>query len=193
VLKATLKKIFLAGKYLILLTSGKIFGIEHIVRYARNPDPEITVRLLRSFGATIGKGTTLKRAVCLDNVYEDRDSKGDLSGLKIGNNVYVGDGVRFDLTGDIEIGNDVVVSAYASFITHADCNRSQYLDKKFPRRCKGIIVEHGAWIAYQATLLEGVTIGENAVVCAHALIRSSVEPYSMYGGVPARKIRMVNG
>jgi len=70
---------------------GKTFGISYIVRYLRNPDPLISVKLLRAFGARIGERTTVKRTIYLDNVYRDKNSTGDFSHLKIGENCYVGD------------------------------------------------------------------------------------------------------
>jgi maltose O-acetyltransferase len=44
------------------------------------------------------------------------------------------------------------------------------------------------WIASRVTILHGVTIGEGAVVAAGAVVTKDVEPYSIVGGVPAKKI-----
>ena len=168
---------------------GKIFGISYIVKYLRNPNPLITVKLMRVFGAQIGEKTTIKRSIFLDNVYEDQDSTGDFSNLKIGNNCYIGDCVYFDLANKIIIGNNVVISGASSFVTHADCNRSIYLDKLFPRTCEEIIINDGVWIAFRSTILNGVVIGKNSVVAAHSLVMHNVEQYSVYAGIPAEKIR----
>ena len=62
---------------------GKVFGISFIVKYLRNPDPTISIYLLKVFGAKIGVGTTIKRTIYLDNVYEDENSKGDFSNLLV--------------------------------------------------------------------------------------------------------------
>ncbi len=44
------------------------------------------------------------------------------------------------------------------------------------------------WIGYGATVLQGVTIHNGAIVAAGSLVTKDVEPYSIYGGNPAHKI-----
>jgi len=182
-------KLFINAKLLFHLLIGKIFGISYIVGYLRNPDPLISTRLLQAFGAKIGKGTTLKRSIYLDNVCRDQNSTGDFSHLEIGNHCYIGDCTYFDLANEVIIGNDVVISAGVSFVTHADCNRSKYLEKAFPRTCGKIVVQNGAWIAFKATILNGVVIGCNSVVAAHSLIKENLEEYCLYAGIPGKKIK----
>ena len=171
------------------LLLGRVLGIPHIIRYLRNPNPSISVKLLRAFGAKIGEGTTIKGALFLDNVYRDQNSAGDFSYLEIGENCYIGDLVYFDLANRVIIGNNVVISGSVSFVTHADCNRSEYVAKIFPRTCEKIIVRDGAWIAFRSTILNGVVIGTNSVIAAHSLVKENVEEYSLYAGIPARKIK----
>jgi hypothetical protein len=57
------------------------------------------------------------------------------------------------------------------------------------RRSNRINVGHDVWIGHGATILPGVTIGDGAVVGAGAVVSRDVEPYTIVGGVPARKIR----
>jgi putative colanic acid biosynthesis acetyltransferase WcaF len=172
--------------YHVLL--GRIVGIQHIVRYLRNPDPRLTPSLLKAFGAKIGERTTFKRTVYFDNVTEDVNSARDFSHLEIGNNCYIGDGVYFDLAGQIVLGENVVVSARSSFITHQDCNRSPFLSKQFPRKCGSIVVKDNSWVAFQSCILHGVTIGPKSVVAAYSLVRSDVEELSIHGGIPSKQL-----
>lgn len=178
-------------EYCSIYIMGAIFGISHVVRYLRNPNPLISVRLLRAFGAAIGNRTTIKRSLMLDNVYRDRNSTGDFSHLKIGDNCYIGDCVFFDLANDIVIESNAVISGYASFNTHAECRRSGYLSQKFPRKCERILVGSGAWIGFGATVMAGVTIGANSVVGAMSLLLQDAETHSIYVGSPARKLRQI--
>jgi acetyltransferase-like isoleucine patch superfamily enzyme len=182
-------KILSFPKFYFYLLLGKLLGISCIIRYLRNPDPSISIHLLRAFGAKIGVRTTIKRTIFLDNVYEDENSKGNFSHLKIGDNCYVGDCVYFDLANEIIIGDNVVISGGVSFITHADCNRSKYLSEKFPRTCKRIIINDGAWIGFRTIILNGSTIGQNSVIAAGSLVKEDVEKYCLYSGVPAKKIK----
>ncbi len=167
----------------------RIFGISFLVRHLRNPNPQLTVSLLRAFGAEVGQRTTIKRSLFLDNTYEDADSTGDLSNIRIGNNCYIGDCVYFDLSNQIIMEDNVVVSGRVSVLTHADCNRSEYLAEKFPRKSQPVRICSGAWIGFNATILPGSTVGRCSVVAANSLVRGDVEPKAVYAGVPAKKIR----
>jgi putative colanic acid biosynthesis acetyltransferase WcaF len=175
--------------FLKVLLLGKLVGISHVVGYLRNPNPLATIQLLRAFGAEIGEGTTVKRAILIDNAYEDENSAGDFRYLRIGKNCYIGDAVYLDLANRITFGNNVVISGQVSIITHADCNRSEYLNRIFPRQCASVTVGNGAWLGFRTTILHGVTVGENTLIAAHALLRDNADARSVYTGVPARKIR----
>ena len=174
-----------------MILRGKLFGIAEVVRYLRNPNPALTVQILRAFGANVGSQTTFKGRVFLDNVFEDANSAGDFSHLNIGDNCYLGDGLYFDLADRIKIGNTAVVSGQVSLITHADCGRSARLAQRFPRRCSAITINDGAWIGFGATIVCGVQIGAYAVVGAGSVLMRSTESASLYAGVPARKVRNI--
>lgn len=51
-----------------------------------------------------------------------------------------------------------------------------------------IVVGHDVLLSHGVRILEGVTIGDGAVVAAGSLVRTDVEPYAIYAGVPARKV-----
>lgn len=51
-----------------------------------------------------------------------------------------------------------------------------------------ITIGNDVWIAAGAHILRGVTIGNGAVIAANAVVTKDVEPYSVYAGVPAKKI-----
>jgi maltose O-acetyltransferase len=178
-------------EYLVFCTIGRVLGPSVIVRYLRNPNPLVSVRLLRTFGAVIGDHTTVKGSIFFDNVERDENSTGDFSHLKIGNNCYIGDAVFFDLANEIVIENDAVIAGRASFITHAECRRSAYLSRKYPRRCEPVIVGSGAWVGFGATVLAGAVVGNNSAVGAHSLVLETTEPQCVYVGSPARKVRQL--
>ena len=56
-----------------------------------------------------------------------------------------------------------------------------------------ITVEHDAWIGAGASILGGTTVGHEAVVGAGAVVTEDVEPRTVVGGVPAEKIKDVEG
>lgn len=178
-------------EYLVVCITGRILGPSAIVRYLRNPNPLVSVRLLRAFGAAIGNHTTVKGSILFDNVERDENSTGDFSHLKIGDNCYIGDGVFFDLANEIVIESDAVIAGHASFITHAECRRSGYLSGMFPRRCEPVIVGSGAWVGFGATVLAGAIVGSNCAIGAHSLVLERTEPHCVYVGSPARKVRQL--
>ena len=57
------------------------------------------------------------------------------------------------------------------------------------RSGRDIVIGQGAWIGTNATIIGPCTIGEHAVVAAGAVVRGTVLPYTIVGGVPARTIK----
>jgi acetyltransferase-like isoleucine patch superfamily enzyme len=51
-----------------------------------------------------------------------------------------------------------------------------------------IVIGDRAWISFRATILPGVTIGEGAVVAANSVVTKDVPPFTVVGGIPAKKI-----
>lgn len=52
-----------------------------------------------------------------------------------------------------------------------------------------ITVESNSWIGGNSVILQGVTVGEGAVVAAGSVVSKDVPPYSVVGGVPAKVIK----
>ena len=51
------------------------------------------------------------------------------------------------------------------------------------------IIENDVWVGYNTTILSGVKIGEGSIIGAGSIVTRDVEPYSIYAGNPAKKIR----
>jgi putative colanic acid biosynthesis acetyltransferase WcaF len=62
-------------------------------------------------------------------------------------------------------------------------------DVNFQLTTKPIAVGDRAWIAAEAFVGPGVTIGEGAVVGARGVAFRDLEPWTIYAGNPAREIR----
>jgi acetyltransferase-like isoleucine patch superfamily enzyme len=56
-------------------------------------------------------------------------------------------------------------------------------------RRQGITIGNDVWIGLRCSILRGVTIGDGAIIGAHAVVTKDVEPYTIVGGVPAKPIR----
>ena len=92
---------------------------------------------------------------------------------------------RRDARAGIEIGADTNISSHVKMITGShDVDDPMFEGEFLPIR----VGEH-CWIGTGAIILQGVTIGDGAVIAAGAVVTKDVPPYEIWGGVPARKIR----
>ncbi|MBE9604017.1 acetyltransferase [Acetobacteraceae bacterium H6797] len=68
---------------------------------------------------------------------------------------------------------------------------SQERDRKFfvDRRKDRVVIGNDVWIGHGVIVLPGVTVGDGAVLAAGAVVAKDVAPYTIVGGVPAKKLR----
>ncbi|MFN4365514.1 DapH/DapD/GlmU-related protein [Chryseobacterium hispalense] len=109
-------------------------------------------------------------------------------GIDIGKNVFINFDCTFLALGGITIEDDVLIGPKVSLITE-----NHPLN---PAERKGLIgqsihIRKNAWIGAGATVLPGVTIGENAVVAAGAVVSKDVSDNTIVGGVPAKLIKTI--
>ncbi len=115
-------------------------------------------------------------------------------GVRIGRGVYVGFGVEFDTNFPelIEIGSRVTISHRCNLVSHMATSAETPLRRLYPDRSAPVRIGDGAWICAGATLLPGVSVGENAVVAAGAVVSRDVAPRTLVAGVPARPIKQLD-
>jgi|SRR6185437_11560862 len=150
-------------------------------------DSALIERLLVHWGATLGPGTYFKGYLTIDNASGDDDATNDFRHLSIGRRVFVGKNVSLDLPARIVIHDEAIISAGVTILTHADCGQRQ-MSRYFPRKTGDVEIGFGSWLGANATVLCGVTIGNDCVVGASALVAESVPDGEIWAGVPARKI-----
>ena len=56
-----------------------------------------------------------------------------------------------------------------------------------------ILIKRNAWIGAGATILPGVTIGENSIIAAGAVVTKDVPANTIAGGIPAKVIKSISG
>ena len=102
----------------------------------------------------------------------------------IGQQTMVGHHAILDGRCGLTIGNNVNISTGVWFWTlQHDPQSPEFATVGGP-----ITVEDHAWISCRAILLPGVRVGEGAVVAAGAVVTHPVDPFTIVGGVPAKKI-----
>jgi hypothetical protein len=108
---------------------------------------------------------------------------------RIGRNVFINQNCTFYDLGGIDIADDVMIGPNVSIIT------SGHPVEPSRRRAftiaKPIVIERNVWIAAGATIIGGVTVGENSVVAAGSVVTRDVPPNTLVGGNPARLIRPI--
>lgn len=111
--------------------------------------------------------------------------------ISIGDNVAINRECRLLASGhskekvDIILGNNCVLAPGVSLLSAG--HDHQYLD--LPDTTKPIIVHDYVWIGANSIVLQGVTIGEGAIIGAGSVVTKDVLPYSVYVGNPAKKIK----
>ena len=108
--------------------------------------------------------------------------------IRLGKNVFINHACSFVDMGGITIEDEVLIGPKANLITE-----NHPLDPTDRRAliCKPIVIKRKAWIGAAATILPGVTVGENAVVAAGAVVSKDVPANTIVGGVPAKMIKSI--
>ena len=146
-----------------------------VVRAAWNPFMGVKRWLLRAFGARVGRGLVMKNEVRVKFPWK----------FRVGNDVWLGEGAWIDNLDAVDIGNDVCISQGAMLLT----GNHDYTQPGMPYRNAPIRIADGAWIGARATVCPGVTVGEGAVLCVGAVATGDLEPWGIYKGVPATRVR----
>ncbi|PZR64528.1 MAG: hypothetical protein DLM53_00040 [Candidatus Eremiobacter antarcticus] len=139
------------------------------------PYPEVRMALYRKAGVKVDPTTNIMMGAF---VLQARD-------ITIGPNCIIGPFTTLDGRGTLTIGRNVNIAGEVLTI-----GGSHSVDSPTAEGLIGkVVIEDNAWVAMRATILPGVTVGEGAYVAAASLVNRDVEPYTLVGGVPARKIR----
>lgn len=107
---------------------------------------------------------------------------------KIGKNVFINfDCVFLDL-GGITIGDDVFIAPKVSLLSEGHPISSE---DRHSLNVGPIHIKKNAWIGANATILQGVTIGENAVIAAGSVVSKDVADNTIVGGIPAKILKTI--
>lgn len=108
--------------------------------------------------------------------------------IRLGKNVFINHACSFLDLGGISIEDNVQIGPKVNLITE---NHPLEASARKALSLSPIIVQRNAWIGAAATILPGVTVGENAVVAAGAVVSKDVPANTVVGGVPARILKTI--
>ncbi len=131
--------------------------------------------LLRLFGAKVGTGVDIKPGLKVKFPWR----------LELGNHTWIGEDVWIDNLGQVTIGSNCCVSQGAYLCTGSH----DWSKPTFDLVVKPIVVHDRAWIAARGTIAPGVVVGEGAVLSLGSVAVRDLEPWTVYAGAPAQKVR----
>lgn len=143
-----------------------------------NPSSGIKVLLLRLFGAKIGKDVVIKPAVNIKYPWM----------LSIGNHTWIGEKVWIDNLAQVNIGEHCCISQGAMLL----CGNHNFSKVTFDLITKPITLENGSWVGAFAIVAPGVTLRSHSVLAVNSVATRDLDPYSIYQGNPAQKVKERN-
>lgn len=154
----------------------KAFETTGLLNSAYHNDEQVRTILSELMGFEIDPSTTVKLPFYTDFGQFTR----------LGKDVFVNFGCSFMDRGGITIEDNALIGPNVQLITE---NHAMEPELRRYVYGKPIIIKKNAWLGAGATVLPGVTIGENAVVGAGAVVTSDVPDNTVVGGVPAKMIK----
>jgi acetyltransferase-like isoleucine patch superfamily enzyme len=110
--------------------------------------------------------------------------------IRIGKHVGIGEFAHLGGAGGLEIGDDCIIGPY--FSCHPENHNFSDLRNVIREQGvnqQGIKIGKNCWIGAKVTILDGVTVGDNCVIAAGAVVTKSMPANAVIGGVPAKVIR----
>lgn len=134
------------------------------------------VRLLRAFGAQLGRGVVIKPGVRVKFPWR----------LRVGDHSWIGEGVWIDNLAEVRIGAHACLSQGAYLCTGShDWSR-----ESFDLITRPIAVADHAWVGAQAMLAPGAKLGTGAVLGMGSLGKGDMTPWTIHAGRPGRPQRV---
>jgi putative colanic acid biosynthesis acetyltransferase WcaF len=131
--------------------------------------------ILRAFGAKIASGAKIRPTVKIEIPWN----------LDIGENCLIGDYAILYALGTITIGDRSVISQYA----HLCAGTHDYSSRVFQLLRPPIVIGKDCWIATDAYVAPGVTVGDRSVLGARSSAYKNMDADMIYAGNPAKPMR----
>jgi acetyltransferase-like isoleucine patch superfamily enzyme len=115
--------------------------------------------------------------------------------IKIGSYVHIGNTCHINGTGGVEILDYSTISQGVRIYSASDdFSGESHTNPTLPLSTRNleigkVLLQKYALIGSGCVIMPSVTVGEGAAVGALSLVKSDLEPWTIYGGVPAKKIK----
>lgn len=108
--------------------------------------------------------------------------------ITLGKNVFINACCHFQDQGGITIGDNCLIGHNVVFAT---LNHGIAPNERVSMIPAPIILGKNVWIGSNSTILQGVTIGDNAIIAAGSVVTKNIPANTIAGGVPAKHIRNI--
>jgi acetyltransferase-like isoleucine patch superfamily enzyme len=108
--------------------------------------------------------------------------------ISIGKNVFINHACSFLDMGGITIEDNVLIGPKVNLVSE---NHPIDPTQRKSLIGKPILIKNNAWIGASATILPGITIGENSIVAAGSIVTKDVPDNTIVAGNPARKMKSI--
>lgn len=108
--------------------------------------------------------------------------------IQVGKNVFINGGCHFQDQGGITLGDDCLIGHNVVFAT---LNHFIEPSERASLQPAPIVLGKNVWVGSSSTILQGVTIGDNAIIAAGSVVTKDVPANAIVGGVPAHIIRYI--
>lgn len=166
----------------LIIIAYQVYQIEGINTVLLIMPAKLIVPTLRKYGATIGENVIIHSPLIIHNAGDS------YSNLNLGNDVYFGRSVFLDLKDKITVHDRVTISMRVTLLTHTNVGKSK-LKKSIPPSQAPLIIEKDAYIGANATILQGVHVGAEAVIGAGSVVLHPVPDQTAVAGNPAHVIK----
>ncbi len=139
------------------------------------PFSSVKVKLLRLFGARIGKNVTAKPGVLVKYPWH----------LVVGDDCWLGERCWIDNLTTVRLGNNVCISQGAYLCT----GNHDWSDPCFGLMVSPIQLNDGSWVGANSLLGPGTVLGQCAVISAGSVITGIIPDYEIYAGNPAQFVK----
>ena len=118
-----------------------------------------------------------------------------MMGFEVGKEVYIANNLTIaypnrKMDYKLKIGDRVAIAPNVTFVLSSHPNWSR-LREIYPEETGDICIKDDCWLGAGTIFLPNVTVGESSIVASGAVVNKDVEPWSIVGGVPAKKIKSI--
>jgi acetyltransferase-like isoleucine patch superfamily enzyme len=165
-----------------LILAFRVLGPPRVLLFGSGTNAAI----LRAFGATIGsRNVRLHAPITLHGAEEGYAHLSIADDCILNGNNYLDLAGRIVLEEGVSLGPGVVIN------THNRYNHNAWLEQRLAVTCgvRDVTIKRGAGIKAGAVVVMGVTVGEDSVVAAGAMVNQNVPARTIVAGAPARVLR----